>query len=114
MKPSVLAVAALSLLLTLAMIGLIVAASLEKGLGEGLARVAADLWGITTLVDLGIGVATIGVWICVLERSPGRSIPWLVALLCVGNLATAVYVFQRSLRSENLADIFLKRAESRS
>lgn len=89
------------------MLGLFVVSSMEMGLGAGLARVADTWWGITTLADLGAGVAVIAVWICVLDRRPGVCAAWIIGLMCLGNFTTLVFLLVRSLRHRTLQDVFL-------
>lgn len=104
--------AIVSLALALTLIGLIIGASLEKSLGAGLGRLVDDLWGVTTLVDLTVGLIVIGAWICVLERRPGRCIPWLIGLALLGNLTTIIYVLVRALRADSFSEIFAPRPAS--
>ncbi len=100
-------VTGLCVLAILGMLGLFVVSSLEMGLGAGLALVADSWWGITTLADLGAGVAVIAVWICVLERRPAVCAAWIIGLMCLGNFTTLVYLLVRSLRQPTIHDVFL-------
>ncbi|TVQ63753.1 MAG: DUF1475 domain-containing protein [Phycisphaerales bacterium] len=103
-----LCLAGLTLLTTL-----IVASSFEMSLGAGLERVAATRWGVTTLVDLYLGLAVIGVWIASIERTALRTLPWIVALALTGNFATLVYVALRARRARTLREIIMPHAPSR-
>lgn len=49
-------------------------------------------WGRVSLVDIYAGLVIVGAVIVVRERRPVRWVPWLVALVVLGNLATAAYV----------------------
>lgn len=49
-------------------------------------------WGKVTLVDLFVGFGVVGAVIVWRERRPRRWLPWLVALLFLGNLVTAAYL----------------------
>jgi hypothetical protein len=55
-------------------------------------RLAADAWGWVTILDLYLGFLVFGGYLAARERSAVRVAPWLVALLCLGNLAAAAYV----------------------
>lgn len=95
-------------LMTIALIVLIVIASLETSLAQGLRDLTAGMWGIVTLVDLYIGLIFIAVWIGWLERSWWRTLLWTIGLFCFGNLTTAVYVVQRGWRADSLQSFFTR------
>lgn len=75
---------------------LLMAAFIGAALGTGdIAREGAWLlanpWGRVSLVDLYVGFALAGVLIA--SREPARrAIPWILAVLLLGNLATSLYV----------------------
>jgi hypothetical protein len=48
-------------------------------------------WGRVTIIDVYAGVAVVAAVVIVRERSPIRWVPWLVALVVLGHLATAAY-----------------------
>lgn len=52
----------------------------------------AHPWGRVSLVDLYVGFALVGCWIAARERSFRRTVPWILALIVLGNLATCAYV----------------------
>lgn len=108
MPRSVAAVAVASALLIAAFLAMFVASSLEMSLGAGLAAVAGTLWGVTTLADLGVGLVVIAIWIALLERTPARSIPWIVALFLLGNFTTLVYLLVRCRRAPSFRSLFLE------
>ncbi len=97
----------LFVILTLALTGMIVWASLEKSVIEIFKVMWAERWGIVTLVDLYTGFIVTGTWICLLERRPLRSAAWLIALFFLGNLATAVFILYRARRATSLREIFM-------
>lgn len=70
-----------------------------------LKRMLEDPWGITTLFDLGVGLVFSGVVIWLIEGSVVRTLPWLVLLLLVGNLATVAYLMKRSLSANSVQGI---------
>lgn len=96
-----------------ALVALIVASSLEMSLAAGLRETVDTLWGVTTLVDLYAGLFLFAAWIAVRERRLGASAAWLVALCCLGNLATLVYVLIASLRARSLEELLLGRSARR-
>ncbi len=102
-----LALAATFALSILALLVLFVFSSLEMSLGAGLRAVASTLWGVTTLVDLYIGLIFIAVWIWFVERGRWPALVWTVALVFTGNFATAVYILQRALRKKTVAATLL-------
>ncbi len=69
----------------------------------------AHPWGRVSLVDLYVGFALVCVVIAARERSARRAIPWIAAVLVLGNLATCVYVVfvllgRRSLSEARMPD----------
>lgn len=64
-------------------------------------------WGRVTLTDLAVGFVLAGAWIGWRERSPRRAVPWLVLLVLLGNLTTAVYVGVAAARSSDPAALLL-------
>lgn len=78
--------------------GLAMAAIIVYGLvagdfaAEG-AVIASLPWGRVSLVDLYTGFILFAMWIVYRENSPLRSAAWVVALLILGNLVTALYIF---------------------
>lgn len=90
----------------LVLLTLIVLSSIEMPLMAGLRATTDTRWGVTTLVDLYVGVLAVWAWIVWRERSAWRSGLWLLALVSLGNLATAVYVLMASLRAHHPHDLF--------
>ncbi len=98
--------AALMTLGALALLVLIVFSSMEMGLGAGLRATVDTLWGVTTLVDLYVGLVFAAIWIVWREHGRAVSFAWIPALFLLGNLALAAYVIMASLRSQNLHQLF--------
>ena len=67
-------------------------------------------WGRVTLIDLYVGLALFGGWIVLRERS-WRAVPWLIALVFLGNLATAAYAFLAAVRADSTGEVLTGRAE---
>ena len=63
-------------------------------------------WGRVTLIDLYVGLILFGLWVLIRERSWVVA-PWFVAFLLLGNLATAVYAFWASLRSDSMEELLI-------
>lgn len=65
------------------------------GWGGGWAEVR-DLmrspWFVVSLIDVYAGFALFACWIALRER-PAVAVPWIVALLLLGNLVAAIYAF---------------------
>ena len=93
------------------LLGLLVAAILiassHGNILAGLRHVIADPWGVVTLLDLGVGLLFVTVWLALVEPSPRRAAAWIVALLLLGNVVTLVYLLSRTCRARQLRDLFL-------
>lgn len=93
------------------LLGLLVAAILiASGHGNilaGLRHLIADPWGVVTLLDLGVGLLFVAVWLALVEPNPRRAVAWIVALLLLGNVVTLVYLLSRTCRARQLRDLFL-------
>jgi hypothetical protein len=77
------------------------------GFVDGLETVIEEPWGRVTLVDLGAGLLLAGAWIGWREQSISRAIPWWIAMVLTGNLATGVYVVWASWRSGTMQQFLL-------
>lgn len=66
-------------------------------------------WGRVTLIDLYVGLALFGGWIVLRERS-WRAVPWLVALVFLGNLASALYAFLAAMQADSTGEFLTGRA----
>ena len=62
------------------------------GFGEDFAAVWALPWGKVSLVDLFVGLFLVAVVIIWREREVRRWLPWVVALVFLGNLVTGAYL----------------------
>jgi hypothetical protein len=94
------------------LLGLLVAAILiasnHSHVLVGLRQIIADPWGVVTLLDLGVGLLFIAVWMALVEPSPWRAAAWIVALFLLGNAITLVYLLSRTCRARHLRDLFLQ------
>lgn len=93
------------------LLGLLMAAMLIAGSHSGvlasLHAIAANPWGVVVLLDLGIGLLFVAVWLALMEPSPPRAAVWIVALLLLGNVVTLIYLLSRTYRVRRLRDLFL-------
>ena len=74
------------------------------------------LWGrvemakrrmIHTLLDLGIGLLFVAVWLALVEPNPWRAAIWIAALLILGNVITLAYLLSRTCQARHVRDLFL-------
>lgn len=63
-------------------------------------------WGRVSLIDLYAGLALFVAWVVYRERSPVRSLIWIVLLVVTGNLAAGAYVGMAAGRSGGSAGRF--------
>ena len=64
-------------------------------------------WGIVSLVDLYAGFTLFGLWIAYKEP-PFKTFLWVIGLILLGNLTTAVYVvYSISKSNGDIAKFFL-------
>lgn len=93
------------------LLGLLVAAILmashHSHVLAGLRHVVADPWGIVTLIDLGIGLLFIAVWLWLVEPVRWRAIVWIIALLLLGNVVTLAYLLCRTCQVQHWSELFL-------
>ena len=71
-----------------AMIAVTVTASLERGVFTALADLWSDAWFRATLADAYFGFLTFYCWVAYREEGWIGRIVWLLAILCLGNIAT--------------------------
>ena len=80
------------------MVGIVVmAAAIVWGIAAGgivddFAAVWAIPWGRVGLVDLFVGLGLVIAVVVWRERDPRRWVPWVLAVVVLGNLATAAYL----------------------
>lgn len=93
------------------------AAALVMGTAIAVAIVTGDIaaegseilalaWGRVSLIDIYVGVVIVAAWI-VWRDGAGPGAAWLVALVVLGHLATAVYVAWRSWTCDGVADVLI-------
>ncbi|MFN9993613.1 MAG: hypothetical protein ACK54H_09715 [Phycisphaerales bacterium] len=97
----------LCLAAAICMIVLIIDAAAEKSIATIFESLWREKWGVVTLVDLYAGFAIVGIWMGCCERSAKRWIPWIIALLLLGNVATLAYIAWRSRKAQTWRDIIM-------
>jgi hypothetical protein len=85
----------------LTMLALIVWASLQENVVAAFLRMLRDPWSVATLADCGFGFFAFWLWLLWKERSMPRAIPWLLAIMGLGNLAIAAYLLLAAARLES-------------
>ena len=69
-------------------------------------------WYVATLLDCYWGCLIFYLWLVYKENSWLVRIPWLVAILCLGNIAVATYAITKVIklpRNASLEDFLLKK-----
>ena len=93
------------------LLGLLVAAILiasgHSPVLAGLRHVIADPWGVVTLLDLGVGLLFVAVWLALVEPSPSRAAVWIIALFLLGNMVTLTYLLWRTCKVRHWSELFL-------
>lgn len=93
------------------LLGLLVAAILiasgHSHVLVGLRYIIANPWGVATLLDLGIGLLFVAVWLALVEPKPWRAAVWIGALCLFGNVVTLAYLLSRTCQAHRLRDLFL-------
>lgn len=57
-------------------------------------------WGVVSLVDLYVGFTLFSLWIVYREKSPVRSLIWIVLMMTLGFFTGAVYTILALWRSQ--------------
>ncbi len=100
----------LAVVLGLLMLYSTIETSLASNLVEEWPTLISMPWMQATLIDFYINIAFIFLWVVYRERTLIAKAGWLVALVFLGSMATAAYVFlqARSLREgEGFEQMFL-------
>lgn len=92
-----------SVLLGLLMLYSTIETSMASNLLEEWPSLVSIPWMQATLIDFYINIAFIFLWVVYRERSLAAKAGWLVALVLLGSMATAAYVFLQA-RSLNQGD----------
>ncbi len=65
-------------------------------------------WGFLSLIDIYTGLILISYWVLWRENNFYKSIPWIILLLFLGNMATCMYVLKCLLESKGEPSIFFQ------
>ena len=76
---------------------------------DELEAIVAAPWGRVTLIDLGAGLLIIGAWIAWREGSAAKALPWWLAMVVTGNLASGVYVVKAAWSADSVEAFLLGR-----
>ena len=67
------------------------------------------VWGQMSLVDLYVGFALVYVWIFYKETKVLPRIIWAILLIVTGSLATALYIFLESYRTNDIPSLLTQK-----
>lgn len=84
----------------------ILMASHQSNFVAGFRNIAAEPWGVVTLLDLSVGLLFVAVWMALVEPKPWRAGAWIVALFLLGNAITLAFLLSRTCRARRLRDLF--------
>lgn len=73
--------------------------------------VTSDPWFVATLVDAYVGFTIFFLWVWFKEKSIASKIVWFVAIMLLGNIATAAYVLLALFRlkaSDSVRDLLVR------
>ncbi|MCB9858569.1 MAG: DUF1475 family protein [Phycisphaerales bacterium] len=91
--------------ISVTMVCLIFWAAAQANLWIDLVAIVRLPWGLVTLADLSFGLFFIALWIAHLERRVWPTAMWIVLLLVLGNLATAIYLLVRLYKCRSLTEV---------
>ncbi|MEO5922826.1 MAG: DUF1475 family protein [Bryobacteraceae bacterium] len=93
------------------MVVLTVRTSLQISLWDAWDSFAKNPWAVATLYDAYFGFITFWVWVAYKERTMLSRLLWLVAILCLGNIAMSAYVLVQlfRLKPEEPVEALLRR-----
>ena len=76
----------------LAMLAVTTAASLDRSIFNVGWELLSDRWFQATLFDAYFGFITFYVWVAYKEQSIWARVVWFVLIMCLGNIAMAIYM----------------------
>ena len=82
----------LFIFILLGMLAITTAASLQQGIVPAARGLWPDLWFRATLLDAYFGFLTFYAWVFYKEQRAVARLLWFVLIMCLGNIAMAVYV----------------------
>lgn len=101
----------------LAMVVASVLASQDRGIFEAGGELLSDPWFQVTLLDAYCGFITFYAWVAYRETAVWSRVLWFVLIMCLGNIAMAVYMLIQLIRlpaSAPLSELLLRKNETAS
>lgn len=89
----------------------VITTSLESNLFEQWDFLGSIPWMRTTLFDFYANVLVIFLWVCYKENSNFSKILWLILLVCLGSIASCIYVLIQLFKlnkDAGLRELFIK------
>lgn len=91
-----------------------IVAGQDRGITEAIPQLLRDPWVLATLIDLSFSLILFYSWVWWREPEAAPRLVWGLALLLLGNIATAAYMLRwlnRLKDDASLAEILLTRPE---
>ena len=79
-------------LFLLAMLSVIITASIDQNMFEAVGKMWPNWWFRATLADAYFGFLTFFVWVAYKELRLWRKLVWFASIMLLGNLATSAYM----------------------
>lgn len=83
---------ALFSLILLAMLSVIITASIDQNIFEAVGKMWPDWWFRATLADAYLGFLTFFVWVAYKELHLWRKLVWFASIMLLGNLGISAYM----------------------
>ena len=92
-------------------VGVVMAAALTYGFTAGDffadgGRLIDNPWGVVTLVEVYVGYAILAVWMVYREPSALSGVLWVIALMLIGHLVSAVYLLRAAATAKGDLHVF--------
>jgi len=97
-------------LILIGMLAVTTRAFFQEGIFEQGGKLWPMWWFRATLVDAYFGFLTFYVWVYYKETSPLSRVVWLILIVCLGNIAMAIYMLRllTRLQSNDPAELLLR------
>ena len=83
---------ALFALILLAMLSVIITASIDQNIFEAVGKMWPNWWFKATLADAYFGFLTFSVWVIYKELHLWRKLIWFASIMILGNVAISAYI----------------------
>ncbi len=108
-KTTILLLKCLLAAMSLYMTYLVFATSVKSNLWDVLPALNQEPWFTTTILDFYFNITIISLWTLYKEKNIVTAIVWIIAFVCLGSIATALYVLIQILKlKENESSPFEK------